>query len=216
LDTNVLVQKLAGNAEPVRRLAPPWRRAAIWFAISTIYAVLVILNHSYAFNLWEMDTRFAIELTATLATAATAAVAAFCSVVPGYDRRWLFAPLVPLAVWFAALGESCLDEWLRLGSAGLELHSDWDCLLAAALIGIIPAIAIVAMLRRGAPLVPRASLALAGIAVAAFANFAMRLHHYGDASIIILVWHLGSVVALAFVASLLGRHVLAWRRTTSA
>jgi hypothetical protein len=41
------------------------------------------------------DGRFGVEEVAALATAITAAGAAFASVVPGYDRRWLLLPVVP-------------------------------------------------------------------------------------------------------------------------
>ena len=76
-------------------------------------------------------------------------------------------------------------------------------------------IAIVIMLRRGAPLVPRTTLALAAVAVAALANFALRLHHLGDVSIMVLVWHFGSVILLACVAGLIARHILNWQRVKS-
>jgi hypothetical protein len=212
VDTNALIQQLAGTAAPVRRLAPPWRRAAIWFAISIPYAVAVILVQPLDFGLWQMDARFLIEQIATAATAVTAAIAAFCSIVPGFDRRLLWLPLAPLAVWLAALGEGCLQDWLHLGSAGLQVRPDWGCLPGAIMIGTIPAIVIVVMLARGAPLVPRATLALAAVAVAALTNFAMRMHHYGDISIMILFWHLGTVLVLAFIAGFFGRRVLKWRR----
>lgn len=213
METNELIHQLAGQPAAIHRLAPPWRRSAIWFAISVSYAVAIILVQPLDFNLWQIaDTRFVIEQIATLATVVTASIAAFWSVVPGYDRRLLLLPLVPLAVWLAALGEGCVHEWLQFGSAGLALRTDWDCLPAAILIGIVPAIAIVVMLRRGAPLVPQTTLALAAVAVAALSSFAMRLHHYGDASIIILVWHLGSVAVLALAGSLVARLILNWRR----
>lgn len=216
MDTNTLIQQLAAKAGPVRRLAPPWKRAAIWFAISLPCAAAVILTQSINVDLRQMpETRYLIEQLAALATAVTAAAAAFRSVVPGYDRRWLLLPLAPLAVWFATLGEGCVHDFLRLGSAGLALRDDWDCLRLGAMIGIIPAIAIVAMLRRGAPLLPHATLALAAVAVAGLTNFALRLHHSADISFVILVWHFGSVAVVAFVAGLLGQYVLKWRHSVS-
>jgi hypothetical protein len=212
LDTNALIQQLAGQAAPIRRLAPPWQRAAIWFAISLPYMAAIALTHPLNFNLPQFTSgQFLIEEIAALATALTAGVAAFWSVIPGYDRKLLLLPLVPLAVWLATMGEGCVQDWIRLGSAGLALRIDWICLPAAAVIGIVPAIAIVVMLRRGAPMVPHASLALAALAVGALGNFAMRFYHIGDVSIMVLVWHFGSVVVLAFIASLLGRRLLNWR-----
>jgi hypothetical protein len=181
--TEELIQSLSSGAVAVGRLPPPWRRAAVWLAVSLPYVALVIFAMPADFDLAEavVDRRFQIEQAAALATALAAAYAAFASVVPGYDRRLLLLPLTPLALWLATLGEGCVQDWLVRGADGLALRPDWDCLPPAALVGIIPAIAMVAMLRRGAPLYPRASLVLGALAVAALGNFGMRLFHLGDA-----------------------------------
>jgi hypothetical protein len=71
-------------------------------------------------------------------------------------------------------------------------------------------LAILLMLRRGAPLVPHVSLALGAIAVGAVTNFALRLFHYGDATIMVLVWHVGVAAVFALAASLLGGQILKW------
>ncbi len=217
MKTEDLIQQLAGQPGPVHRLAAPWRRAFLRLVVSGAYAALFVFFSRLDFASWSMtNERYVIELAATAATAVTAAIVAFCSVIPGYDRKWLWLPVVPLAVWLATLSEGCMHDWLQSGRSALTLREDWDCLESAAVIGVIPAIAIVFMLRRGAPLVPNASLALAAVAVAALSNFVMRLHHYSDASIIILVWHLGSVLLVALIASAFGSRLLKWRHLQAA
>ena len=213
METSALIQQLAGQSAPVRRLWRPWQRSAIWLAISLPYVAAIVFSKPMDFDLRLMfsDTRFMIEEIAALTTAVAAVVAAFWSIVPGHHRKLLLLPLAPLAVWLGALGEGCVHDWLRLGNAGLQLRIDWDCLPAASVIGIVPMIAIIVMLRRGAPLIPRITLALAAVAVAGLGNFALRLYHLGDVSIMVLVWHFGSVVLLAFIAGLIARHVLNWR-----
>jgi hypothetical protein len=212
VDTNKLIQQLAGKTAPIRRLASPWRRSAIWLAISAPYVAAVALTHAIDFELAQITAaRFVIEEIATLATALTAVFAAFWSTIPGHNRKLLLLPLIPLAVWLGTLGEACVNDWLRFGGAGIALRDDWECLPSAMAIGIVPAIAIVVMLRRGAPLIPNATLALAALAVAALGNFAMRFYHVGDIGIMVLVWHFGSVVLLALIASVLGRYVLRWQ-----
>jgi hypothetical protein len=217
LETNQLIHQIAGGAEPVRRLAAPWRRAAIWLAISLPYAAAMVLLRSMHVNAADpfSDWQFLVEEGAILLTAITAVTAAFCSVVPGYSRKMLLLPLLPLAVWLATLGNGCAQEWLRLGAAGLRLRMDWDCLPPAAMIGAVPAIVIVAMLRRGAPLYPRATMALAALAVAALVNFMLRIYHVGDVSIMVLVWHFGSVVVFSLLAGWIGTLLLNWNRVRS-
>ncbi len=217
MDTDQLIHQLADRPAPVQRLPAPWRRAALWFAISLPYVAVVVFTNSMPASMpidlshILHDKQFVIEQMATLLTAITAVMAAFCSVVPGYDRRILLLPLLPLAIWLLSLGDGCINDWIRLGARGLELRPDWSCLPPAALIGIVPALAIVIMLRRGAPLYPRITLALAALAVAALGNFGLRLYHVGDASIMVLVWHFGGVVVLALVAGGIGQLVLRWK-----
>src|SRR5262245_47391866 len=157
------------------------------------------------------DAQFWVEQIATLATALAAGAAAFYSIVPGSNRKLLWLPLIPFAIWLAALGQGCVRDWLRLGAHGVDLRVDWGCFPSMAAIGILPAIAMVVMLRRGAPLFPRVSVALGGLAVAAVANFGLRLYHVGDATIMVLVWHMGCVALLTVLAGVIGRQVLYWR-----
>jgi len=219
VETEQLIQQLAGRTQPVRRLPAPWRRAAIWFAISLPYVGLITFTHTMPMPIDLSralgDWQFLVEQVATLATAVTAVMAAFCSTVPGYDRRMLFLPLLPLTIWLLSLGEGCVRDWLNWGARGLELRPDWSCLPPAALVGIVPMAAIIIMLRRGAPLYPRVTLALATLAVAALGNFGLRFYHVGDASIMVLVWHFGTVALVSLAAGWIGRLVLNWKNTGS-
>ena len=212
METSELIRHLATGAAPVHRLLPPWLRTALWLAISLPYVTAVVVMKPAAIDfLGKIDARFAVEQTAILATALTAAIAAFASVIPGHHRKIYLLPLLPLAVWLASLGQGCASDWLRFGADGLQVRPDWECAPAAIFIGIIPAIAMVVMLRRGAPLAPRVSVALGALAVAALGNFGLRIFHIGDVSIMVLVWHFGGLALISVLAGRIGRHVLNWR-----
>jgi hypothetical protein len=217
MDTHALIDELMNSAAPVRRLPAPWVRMLLWLALSVPFlaGVLWLMPGEISPTAAKADRQFLIEQVVTLVTAMMAAIAAFCSVVPGYDRRVLLLPLVPLVAWLASLGEGCWRNWVALGADGLRLRPDWDCLPPAILIGIVPAIAMLVMLRRGAPLVPRVTIALGALAVAALANLGLRLFHVGDASVMVLFWHLGGAAALAAVAAVAGRRVLYWRHAAA-
>ena len=213
MDIDHLIHELADRAQPVTRLLAPWRRTVRWLAASLVYvgivvAVCLLMGGSLPDLI---EPRLVMELAAILATAATAAIAAFSSVIPGRDLRFLLLPLVPLGTWLATLGHGCLQDWQALGSAGLQMRADSDCALPALILSVLPAGAMLLMLRRGAPLIPVASLALGALAAAAMANFGLRIFHAGDVSIQILVWHLGGAITLAMIAGSLGSRVLDWR-----
>jgi hypothetical protein len=213
MDTDEFIKRLAADLQPVRPLRPPWARAVLWLGIALPYVAAVVWGKLMMIDAAQIgaDARFMVEQAATLATALTAAIAAFCSVIPGFDRRVLLVPLAPLGLWLASVGQGCVQDWLRFGADGLTIRPDWDCLPPATVIGIVPAIVLVIMLRRGAPLRPRVTLALAALAVASVANFGLQFAHARDVSIMVLVWHLGAAAALSALGGSLGEFVLGWR-----
>jgi hypothetical protein len=212
-DTGQLIHRLAENATPVHPLARPYTRAAAWLALSISYIVVLVfvmpLRHDISSKLH--DNIFILEQVAAFATGLTAAVAAFASVVPGYDNRLTLLPLLPLTVWISSLGPGCLHEFHQFGITGLPLTHDPWCVPFIILLGAIPAIAIAVMLRRGAPLTPRLTAGLGGLAAAGLANAGVRIIHPEDVSVMLLVWHVGSVMALSALAGAMGHYVLNWR-----
>ena len=209
LDTDLLIDRLATSATPVRPLASAWCRALGWLALGLPPLVAIVAIHGPVGGAGALfaDTRLLIEQGAALATAAVAAAPAFASTVPGGDRRWLFLPLAPLGVWLLALGKGCLDVW---AGGRLSLAVDTECLGPMLLIATVPAVAMVLMIRRGAPLVPRLTLFLGALATAAAVNFGLRFFHPGDATLTVLVWHMGFAAVASAAATLAGPRMLRW------
>lgn len=213
LDTDALIDRLAGEAVPVRRIGPAWKRAALWLGLALPPLLAIVAVHGLAVDMTTLlgDRQLVIEQLAALATAATAAAAAFSSTIPGASRRWLWVPAVPLAVWLLALGAGCIDDWLRLGAEGLALRPDTACLVPMLLMAAVPTGTMLVMLRRGAPITPRATLFLGALAAAAVVAFGLRFFHIGDASIMVLVWHLGLAAVLSLAAGVAGPRVFGWQ-----
>ncbi len=211
--TGDLIRNLVASDKGAGRLPSPWRRVSLWLAVALPYVALIVIGMGVRADLNEMSSaRFLVEQIATLLTAITAAFAAFCAVVPGISRRLLLLPLLPLTVWLGSLGHGCLQDWLRYGAAGLTIEPDWHCAPRIVIVGAIPAIAMFVMLRKGAPLAPRLTMALGALGAAALGNFALRLFHPPDASLMVLVWHFGGVALLSVLAGALGRYLHHWPR----
>ena len=213
MDTDNLIERLAGKVEPVRRLAVPWVRTAVWFSIAVPYVTLIVVMMTPRGDLSAKlsDLRFLLEQAAALSTGTVAAMAAFASIVPGYDRRIALLPFAPLSFWLASLGEGCLQAWMRDRAQGLSFESDFACIPTIALMGALPALAMAVMLRKGAPLRPHVSAALGGLAAAGLGNFGLRLIHHQDASLMVLVWQMGTVFMLAILCGSAGRLFMDWR-----
>ena len=90
------------------------------------------------------------------------------------------------------------------------MRPDWFCFPAIVLVGLVPAIAMAGMLRRGAPLMPCVTTALGGLAAAGLGNFGLRLFHPQDVSLMVLVWQVGTVFMLTASAACAGRFLLNW------
>lgn len=214
-NTEEFIRSLGANLVPVQPLRRPWIRAAIWLAFSLPYLAVMVFVMSPRNDLLSKlsDTRFVVEQIAALTTGIVAAAAAFAMVVPGYTRKLLVALLFPAAIWLGSLSRGCLLDWSQRGVGGLSLRSDWMCLPAIILMGAIPAVAMAIMLRRGAPLAPRVTTALGGLAAAGIGDFGLRLVHPEDASLMVLVWQFGVVCALSIIAGWAGRYLLNWGAT---
>jgi hypothetical protein len=213
IHTEKLIERLAEVVEPVRPLARPWVRTAAWLLVAIPYVALVVFVVSPRGDLISKasEWRYVIEQLAALATGITAATAAFATVVPGYDRKLFVLPVAPLAIWLGSLGEGCVQDWLHFGPEGLSLRPDWFCFPSIVLVGAVPAIAMAVMLRRGAPLTPHITAALGGLAAAGLGNFGLRLFHSQDASLMVLVWQVGTVFILTIMAAWAGQYLLNWR-----
>jgi hypothetical protein len=217
VDTEKLIERLAEGVAPVRPLWHPWMRTAAWLLVAIPYVALVVFVVSPRPDLLAKVSqwRYLVEQLAALTTGVAAAAAAFASIIPAYDRRVLFVPALPLAVWLGSLGEGCVQDWIRVGPDGLSLQPDWFCFPSIVLVGAVPAIAIAAMLRRGAPLTPHITAALGGLAAAGLGNFGLRMFHSQDASLMVLVWQVGTVFILTALAAWAGQYLLNWRSIVS-
>ena len=204
-DTEGLIYRLADRLEPVRPLARPAVRMAMWLAISVPYVVIVTVAMSSRLHasIRPLGARFLIEQFAALATGVTAAGAAFASVVPGSDRRLVLLPVLLLTLWLGSVGQGCVGDWIQQGSNGLVVRPDWPCVFGIIMVGAVPAIAMAIMLRCGARLTPHLTTALGGLAAAGLGDFGLRFVHQ-DASVMVLTWQLGSVFGLSAATSLAG------------
>jgi hypothetical protein len=210
--TEDLIERLARDGGPVRPLEPPLRRALTWLAVALGFAAAMVWAIGPRPDLAERlgEARFLFEQGAALATAVAAAVAALALTLPDASRLWRLLPVIPGAAWLVTLGLGCLRDWARMGPDGLRLTPDPECFFYISLIGSLPLLVLVLMLRRGAPLRPSWSLGLAALAAATIGNFALRLFHMQDAAMMVLVWQVGAVALIAGIAALVGRAILRW------
>ena len=100
-----------------------------------------------------------------------------------------------------------------LGTFGVARESDWPCVASMIAGGVFLGAPLLWMLRRGAPLTPRASALLAGVAALSFANLEACLTRGHMFASTVLLWHGGTVAVTAAVLASTGRLLAKWRTT---
>jgi hypothetical protein len=208
VDTDELIRRLVENSKPVRRVPAPGARTLTWLMLSLPYLGVIVMVMSPRPDLASrlVDPRYLVEQFAALATALGSATTAFALAVPGLHRARLL-PVAVLSIWLTSLGVGCANDWFTFGASGMVLHLDLMCVPAIIITGTLPAVAMIVMLRRGALFWPRWTLAFAGLAAAALADFAVRLFHAEDASLMVLVWQFGTVALISLLLGAWGRRV---------
>ncbi len=189
----------------------------IWLLGAGVYLVAVVLLAWMRRGALaaRVDGLFVVQQLALIATAVTAALAAFVSVIPGANRRPLAAPLAPAALMLATLVIGCVDDLRMHGTLGLGQETDWPCVLSLTLGGIALWALAVSMLRRGAPLTPRISSLLAGVAALSVANMEACLTRRHAFNVTVVVWH-GLTIALSIaILTQAGRRLLVWAKRNS-
>ena len=207
-------EMLVADLRPVRRVAPPWKRLLWWLAISIPAAIAVALVFGLRPGLIRQfsEPKFAIYEAAAVITGIISGYVALCAGLPDQPSWKLWLPLAPLVVWLATLGQQCTEVLVRFGPGGIRLTSDAMCLPAIAIGGLVPAVAMVVLLRRSRNFRVTQACLCGALAAAALGAAALRLYHAQDAAFMVLVWQLGSVVIFTVFAAVLGRLTLAHRQ----
>jgi hypothetical protein len=207
-----LIDALVETATPVRRLRPPIVRAGLWLAFAAIVLGLIAIAHGLRpdFSDRVRQPLFVLGMLGALATSILAAVASFRLSLPDSSRLWVVLPLPALALWVATIGYGCLTDWVSMDPDGVHMGEAVRCFATLLMTSVPLSIAMLIMLRYAALLRPLEVSVMGGLAVAAVTAFALSLFHDLDATIMILLWNLGSAVLIAALGSLFGRSMLTW------
>ncbi len=212
ITTPDLIEALAANATPVRRLRPPLARATLWLSFAAIVLVLLAVSNGARPDLAQrlQQPVFLVGISASLLTGILAAIASFLVSLPDRSRGWLLLPVPALAVWISTIGYSCLTAWVDVDPSGLRMGEAARCFATLVLTSVPLSLLMFVMLRHAALLRPMPVALTGSLAVAGMTASALSLFHTFDASVMILMWNLGSAALLIALGVLLGRKMFAW------
>ena len=212
MTTPELIDRLSVSAPPVRRLRPPLLRAALWLLLAglVLLALAAVYGGRPDLALRLRDPSFAIALAGSLATGILAAIAAFYLSLPDRSRLWLLLPAPALALWIATIGYGCLTDWVSIGPGGVRLGSTLECFATLVIASLPLSVALLVMLRHAARLHPTMVGMTGGLASAGIAATALSLFHELDATVMVLVWHLGAAALIVALGGIFGRRMFDW------
>jgi hypothetical protein len=210
-----LISNLVGDLRPVHRAGHIEHWLVAWLAVAALFSITAIAATEPYRDGWLSSLLhlpgFAAESLVAVAAVTLWVRATLKSSMPSPE-----SPLRPL-LWPAAF----LGAWLGIIAAGFwfpvhpvsELGHREHCLMQGQLIALVNLVALLWMARRLAPLRPRLTGALAGVAAAAVPAAIMQfacMYEPGH----ILTFHFAPVAVTASIGALLAPAILK-RRPTS-
>jgi hypothetical protein len=210
-----LIESLSANMKPVRRLRPPVIRAFCWLLLAALVVTLLAVSQGIRPDLVQrlQQPTFAAGMVGSILTGVLAAVAAFLVSLPDRSRLWLLLPVPAVLMWLSNIGYQCLGEWVSFGPNGVGMGEAVRCFATLVLTSLPLSLALLVMLRYAAPLRPTAVTLMGSLSVAAITATALSLFHTGDATLMILMFNIGTGVVFVGLGSIFGSRMFSWVAT---
>ena len=126
------------------------------------------------------------------------------------SRLWVVLPGPPLALWLSSIGYQCLTNWVSMQPGSITLGETIRCFATLVLTSLPLSLTLLLMLRYAAPLRPTSVIFAGSLAVAAITAVALSLFHSGDATIMILMWNLGTACLFMGLGGVFGKTMFSW------
>ena len=212
ITTPDLIGALAANLAPVRRLRPPVTRALSWLLLAALLLAVLAVSQGIRPDLAQRlhGPSFILGVAGASLTGILAAVAAFMLSLPDRSRFYLLLPAPALVLWLSTIGYQCLTNWVSIEPNGIRLGETARCFATLVLTSLPLSLAMVVMLRYAAPLRPMSVTLTGSLAVAAITATALSLFHDLDATVMILMWNLGTAALFIGIGAALGGKMFSW------
>ena len=217
MNTDDLIDRLGRDVTVAKPLPAPGMRTAAWMVWAVSYLVVfTVMMFAIMRSAGVMLTPlYLVQQGAALVTGIMAARAAFASVIPGANNRVWAMPAMGAGVWGLSLLWAGALDLQASGTLGVTSQSDWPCVVSMTLGGLAVGAPLVWMLRRGAPLTPGLTAFLAALAALSFANIEACLTRPHAFALTVLLWHGGTVAAVAALCALMGHRWFRWPDMTT-
>ena len=207
---HALVERLAGNLKPVRRLWPVSIRFGLWLILEIAVLVWVGIHAHNDFIRKLRAPRYMLEVALFGAASIGAAIIALRSAIPGRRAR-AGEPAFVLALVLAGT-RLIMTQPLRTGYPLTEfIVTGLSCAYQTCLLAAAPCIALWWAVKRGAPMSGATAGLASGAAAALFSFAVMRIGCPIDERLHLLIWHLVPALMIVALSGLFGAYWLRLR-----
>jgi len=212
-NTQTLIDQLSSNAMPVKPLASPIKRTAVWCVAAVIILGLIVGSYGVrpAFFADFHQPVKAIGWIASILAGLLAAFAVFQISIPGRSTAWTWLPTPFVLLWFGSLCLGCLSDFSRTGMEAFAFEAgSWECARAITAMSLPLGFVMLMLVRHAGVIRPALTAYLAALSTAALSSAGVSLFHNGESTFMVLVWHLGAVFFLSIVCWISGRQLFGW------
>jgi hypothetical protein len=204
METADLIQSLATNLAPVKRLRSPLTRVSLWLVLAAVIVALLTISHGVRPQFAErmQEASFSINMLSSIVTGILAAIATFMVSLPDRSPLWLLLPAPSLAAWLASIGHQCFAGWVSLAPGAITTEAAASCISTLVVTSVPLSLTMLMMLRYTALLRPVSTMLIGSLAVSAITSAALSMFHPLDATVMVLIWNLGTAVLFTGVAAL--------------
>jgi hypothetical protein len=206
-DTKTLIDRLAGDAKPVKPLrAPLLRAAAFLVTVAAVMSALVAYSGHPAEMLAQLaHMPYTAEQTGALVGGIGAIIAAVMTAIPGRSPNWVYLPFPGIALWLASGSLECYAQVAGGTYEFTSLFASQDCFIFILGAGVPTAIAAYIFLRHTLSIGVARVLALAGLGAALLASTLLQLMHAHGTNPTDFLAHVAAVALLTLAAMLSAR-----------
>jgi hypothetical protein len=204
MTTEELVQELAQQGQPIKRLHHPLRRFLLWAAVSMIAVVLGLTMLGIRSDLTAVWSQ-SLQIVLAIGLAASSVSSVLLLSVPSrWSRSVYLVPVGFLTAWTA------LNIYASITAGHHGIGSGLNCVRNILVLSVLPGFLLYAALRATAPLRSGYVVFLATLGISTLSCLATRFVCPQDGAVHFLVWHYMPVLLLS-AASALGGHLILLR-----
>lgn len=207
--TDDLMRSLVADATPAPRLEPRLRIALVAGLALSAVLFAAILGPRSDLAAVATEPRFMFKFVVTLALAGTAIAVALRLVRPGMRAGVPALLLAPGLLAAAVLTELTVTPAASWG-ARLVGSNALVCLMSVPLLAAPVLVAVLTVLRRGAPLRPALTGAVAGLVAGGLGATLYASHCVDDSPLFVATWYSLAIALVVAAGALAGARLLRW------